>query len=355
MARQFSKALGIALLAVGMLGGVAQAKTVLNLNFLSNEGTAEHASTLDLKQYVEARTGGELQIDIFAGQQLCGNPNECFQALLSDTVNIYPATAGGMAIIYPPVSALDLPYMMESDVLAQDVLAGSMEDKMRELIYENTDKKFLMMSLSQSAGWRNYANSKRPLKSPADVKGLKLRTVENEVQMQQVRYHGASPTPIPFMEVYDALSKGVVDGTLNSITDLTAVKLHEKAKYMTLDGHNFMFSAWFMSANFFKKLPPEHQQALIDGFKLMGIVENGVQMDKERPAFEAFKAEGGTLYYPTEAEKKAFVDAVQPLRGWYLEKYGDKGKAFLDVVDAAIATAQTKLQAREASFTSLIK
>ena len=82
------------------LACAAEAKTVLNLDFLSNEGTAEHASTLFLKQYVENRTGGELQIDIYAGAQLCGNPIECFQSLESGVVHIYPATAGQVLRTY---------------------------------------------------------------------------------------------------------------------------------------------------------------------------------------------------------------------------------------------------------------
>ena len=167
------------------LACAAEAKTVLNLDFLSNEGTAEHASTLFLKQYVENRTGGELQIDIYAGAQLCGNPIECFQALEAGVVHIYPATAGGIAVVYPPIAALDIPYIMPSETVAQNVLSGPFEDKLRELIYKNTDGKLLMMSLSNSAGWRNYANAKHPVKSPADLKGLKLRTVENKVQQEQ--------------------------------------------------------------------------------------------------------------------------------------------------------------------------
>lgn len=334
------------------LACAAEAKTVLNLDFLSNEGTAEHASTLFLKQYVENRTGGELQIDIYAGAQLCGNPIECFQSLESGVVHIYPATAGGIAVVYPPIAALDIPYIMPSETVAQNVLSGPFEDKLRELIYKNTNGKLLMMSLSNSAGWRNYANAKHPVKSPADLKGLKLRTVENKVQQEQVRLNGASPTPIPFMEVYDALSKGVVDGTLNSITDLTAVRLHEKAKYMTLDGHNFMFSAWFMNANYFKSLPKEFQDALIDGFKLMGIVENGVQMDMERPAYAAFAKAGGQTYFPTAEEKAQFIEVVKPLRDMYLQET-EGGAEFLKELDAAIANASKFEQNRRASFDAL--
>ena len=180
------------------------------------------------------------------------------------------------------------------------------------------------------------------------VHGLHLR----RIGVNFLRLNGASPTPIPFMEVYDALSKGVVDGTLNSITDLTAVRLHEKAKYMTLDGHNFMFSAWFMNASYFKSLPKEFQDALIDGFKLMGIVENGVQMDMERPAYAAFAKAGGQTYFPTAEEKAQFIEVVKPLRDMYLQET-EGGAEFLKELDAAIANASKFEQNRRASFDAL--
>ncbi len=339
----------MASLALCMFATSAQA-TTLNLVFLSQEGTAEHEAAKYLKHYVEARTNNELTIEIFQGAQLCGNAPECFQALMSDTVNIYPATAGGISVVYPEVAALNLPYMVPSEVSAQELLAGPFENDLREMVYEGTNKQFLMMSLTQSAGWRSYANTKKEAKSPADLKGMKLRTVEDQVQMEQVRLHGASPTPIPFMEVYDSLSKGVVDGTLNSITDIVAVKLHEKAKFLTLDGHNFMFSAWFMNGNFFKGLSREFQLALIDGFKLCGTLENGVQMSLELPAYQQFLEVGGKLYVPNPAEKKAFIDAVAPLRKWYTDTFGAKGQAFLDMVDKNIAAADKLIQDRYNSF-----
>ncbi len=341
-------------LGVCLMASSAQAATALNLVFLSQEGTAEHEAVKYLKHYVEARTNGDLTIEVFPGAQLCGNAPECFQALSAEVVHIYPATAGGISVVYPEIAALNLPYMVPSEVMAQELLAGPFENDLRNAILENTNNQFLLLSLTQSAGWRAYANTKKEVKTPADLSGMKLRTVEDQVQMEQVKLHGASPTPIPFMEVYDSLSKGVVDGSLNSITDIVAVKLHEKAKFLTLDGHNFMFSGWFMSGNFFKNLSRDHQLALIDGFKLAGNVENGVQMEKELPAFAAFTGEGGKIYMPTPAEKKSFVDAVLPLRNWYLETFGDKGKAFMTMVDENLAEAQKVVDARYASFGSYL-
>ena len=342
--------------ALGLLSGMvceARAKTVLNLDFLSSEGSAEHAAAIFVKSYVEKQTNGELQIDIYPGAQLCGNPNECYQALLSETVHIYPDSAGGTSLIYPPVAALDIPYSVPGDIVARSLLYdGNFENQLRRLILDYTKGQFLVLGLSQTAGWRCYANTKREARTPADLRGMKLRTVENQVQMEQVRLHGASPTPIPFMEVYDSLSKGVVDGTLNSITDLVAVKLHEKAKYLTEDQHTFMFIMWYMSDAFFKKLPPAQQKALIDGFRLASIVGDGMQMHLEVPSTRTMLDSGGKIYVPTAEEKKQFVEAVRPLRDWYLKEYGEEGKKFLDLLDACIARGNKENEARMASFTN---
>lgn len=327
----------------------AHAVETLNLVFLSNTNDEEYDAALVLKNFVESRTP-DVKVEIFVGSQLCGGARECFEALDAGTVDIFVATPGGTSVIYPAIGALDLPYMFDSDEVVNELMASDYSNALRKLVYEGTEGKYLIMNFSNTGGWRNYANAKHPIKTPDDIKGLKLRTVENKVQMEQVRLHGGSPTPIPFMEVYTSLQTGVVDGTLNSITDLTNVKLHERAKYMTLDGHNYMFCMWFMSAGRFREFSEKDRGILMAGFDIMGRVQNGVQVRKELDAWEVFKKSGGEIHDPAPAEKAAFKKAVEPLRAWYLQEYSDEGAKFLEVLDAAIARAEKSVAARHASI-----
>lgn len=350
------KKFATAFLAAAMFVGTAMpafAAEEFNLVFLANENDEEYDAAKVLKNFVESRS--DMKVNIFPGAQLCGGPRDCFESLDAGVIDIYVATAGGVSVVYPPIGALDLPYSFENDEEVNAIMSGNYSDKLRKFLYDGTKGKFMLMSFSNTGGWRNYANSKHPFKSPADIKGMKLRTVENHVQMEQVRLHGGSPTPIPFMEVYTSLQTGVVDGTLNSISDLTNAKLHERAKFMTLDGHNYMFCLWMMSTNRLKSLSKEKQDLLIAGFDLMGRVQNGVQVNDELGAWETFKKSGGVVYDPTPAEKAAFKKAVEPVREWYKKQYGKEGVAFLTAMDQAIADAKAEVNARHGAIQSFLK
>ncbi|MDR1518547.1 MAG: TRAP transporter substrate-binding protein DctP [Planctomycetota bacterium] len=326
-------------------GNVPAQETTLNLVFLANTSDEEYDSALVLKNYVESRSRN-VTIEIFPGAQLCGGPRECFESIEAETVDIYVVTGGGVSVVYPPAAAMNLPYLFTSDEVVNELMTGPYVQVLRELVYRGTGGKLLVMTLSNTGGWRHYANTKRLVKSPGDIKGMKMRTVEDHVQMEQVKLHGGSPTPIPFMEVYTSLQTGVVDGTLNSISDLTNARLHERAKYMTLDGHNYMFCLWVMNTTRFRGLSEEDQDILAAGFDVMGRVQNGIQVRRELENWETFSKDGGKTYVPAPAEKEAFVKAVEPVRQWYLKEYGAEGKKFLEAMDSAIADAEKIIAAR---------
>jgi tripartite ATP-independent transporter DctP family solute receptor len=333
------------ILAFSAAGKALAQETSLNLVFLANTSDEEYDSALVFKNYVESRSRN-VTIEIFPGAQLCGGPRECFESLEAETVDIYVVTGGGVSVVYPPAAALNLPYLFSSDEVVNELMTGPYAQVLRELILRGTGGKLLMMTLSNTGGWRNYANTKRPVKSPEDLKGMKMRTVEDHVQMEQVKLHGGSPTPIPFMEVYTSLQTGVVDGTLNSISDLTNARLHERAKFMTIDGHNYMFCLWVMNANRFRSLSEEDQDILAAGFDVMGRVQNGVQVRRELESWEEFAKEGGKTYVPSPAEKEAFVKAVEPVRQWYLKEYGAEGSKFIEALESAIADAEEIIASR---------
>ena len=104
-----------------------------------------------------------------------------------------------------------------------------------------------LMAISNTGGWRNIANTKKQIRTPNDVNGLKVRTIKADVQIELVKAMGGNPTPISWPEVYTSLATGVVDGTKNGITDIVRMKFHEHWKHITLDGHAYMGALWFLS------------------------------------------------------------------------------------------------------------
>jgi TRAP-type transport system periplasmic protein len=344
---------GLAATALAALLASPLAATELNLVFLANTEDEEYDAALVFKNYVESRTGGEVTVNIFPGAQLCSSANECFESMRAGVVDVYTATAGGTAAIYPPVQGMDIPYALAGDRVAE----GTMRDPeftrfLRSKILESTNDDILLLSLSQTGGWRNFANKVRPIQSPADVEGLRLRTIESEIQQRLVREMGGSPTPLPFLEVYTALQTGVVDGSKNSITDIVNMNFQEQMGYLTLDGHAYMASMWFIGADKFRSLTPEQQQVVADGGAVMSSIQFGIQPRKELDAYEKWTAAGGEIYTPTTEEMAAFREAAAPIRDWYLEQFGADGEEFLEAFEAAVARAE---EAVEADRTSVLE
>jgi TRAP-type transport system periplasmic protein len=337
--------------ALAALVAAAPAAAVdLNLVFLANTEDEEYDAALVFKNFVEARTGGEVVVNIFPGAQLCGSANECFESMRAGVVDVYTATAGGAAAIYPPVQGFDIPYAFPGDRIAEATLRDpELTGYVRDQIREATNGDILLLSLSQTGGWRNFANKEREIRSPADVAGLRLRTIESEIQQRLVREMGGSPTPLPFLEVYTALQTGVVDGTKNSITDITNMNFQEQLQNITLDGHAYMASMWFIGNGKFQSLTPEQQQVVLDGGALMASIQFGIQPRKELDAWEKWAAAGGKIYTPTDEEMEQFRAAAAPIRDWYLETFGAEGEEFLGAFDAALARATSAVEGDRAT------
>lgn len=331
------------------LANVAVAKEVLSLEFLASTNDEEYDAALVLKNYVETQSDN-LEIEIYPGAQLCGNARECLEGLEDGTIDVFAVTAGGLSIIYPEIQALEIPYLLDNNNVAIRLMNSDFTNFLREKVLERSNDSILLMTLMNTGGWRHFSNTQKEVRSPADLQGLKIRSIESQIQQALVQSTGASPTPIPFMEVYTALQTGVVDGTKNSITDLTDMKFQERIKYLTLDGHGYMLGSWLMSKDRFDSLSPEDQKVLVDGFEIMSAAQMGVQLRKEIDAWKAFADAGGKVYAPNDEEKAQFRALSEPIKTWYLEQFGADGQEMLDAYQASLDEAQKEVNDREAQY-----
>lgn len=335
------------------IGGAAMAATTLNVTFLSNQSDEDYDGAVVFKNYVETESNGSIKVDIFAGAQLCGSAVECFEGLKSGVIDVYNGTAGGAAVVYPPIQALDIPYLFKSDRVVKDVLQGPFEQVVRERVLKATNNEIMLMSIGQTGGWRGIDTTDKQIKTPADMNGRKIRTIESPIQQTLVRNMGASPTPLAWSEVYTGLTTGVIDGSLNSISDIVAANLNESIKYLTLDRNAYMTNMWFIGNAKFQGLTDKEKMIVLDAARMFADVTFGVQPRKEIDAFEAFRKSGGTIYIPSDEEMEGFRKAAEPIRDWYLGQYGDDGKTFLDELDKAIAASSAKIDAENQAVINL--
>jgi len=316
---------------------------IFRIVHLSNTNDEDYDGALTFQEYVEAHSNGKIAVEIFPGAQLCGNAGECYEATLGNIIQIHQMTIGGISVAFPELQVMDLPYMMDNDAVAEEVLTGPFLNVIRQHVLKKGGPRIMVMT--NTGGWRNIANTKRPVKSPADMKGLRIRTINSPLQQTLVANLGASATPVAWPDVYTSLATGVIDGSKNGITDIVGMKFHEHIKYLTLDGHAYMASLWIMNEDAYQALTPDQKRVVNDGFRDLAQVCFAFPKRRAIEAYAEFKKAGGQIYVPTAEEKDAFRKAAAPLKMWYTDKYGAEGAELLKAYEESIKGAEAKLAA----------
>ena len=315
----------------------------------SNENDEDYDGLVVFKNYVEAASNGRIGVELFIGTQLCATGAECLEGGSEGSIDVYISTSGGAAGIFPYVQVLDLPYLMANDRVAEHVLTGDFVRTMRDMALADSDDTIRLMTVGNTGGWRNFANTQRRVAMPSDMEGLKIRTVVADLPQELVRALGASPTPIPWPELFTSFQTGVVEGSKNGITDIMGMKFPDAGlQYVTLDGHAYMGALWWMSNNNFMAMPEDLRRVVVDGFSQLQQATFASPKRKSIEAYEAFVAGGGDLYVPTPEEKAAFAEAATPVQGWFRENV-DGGDQILDALITAVGEAEADLDAAYAS------
>ena len=343
---KFTSAITSLMLAAMVSTGVAQAQDfTIRATANSNENDEDADGLNVFKQYVEAASNGAIAVEVFIGTQLCGNGTECMQGVADGSIDVYISTSGGTAGIFPFVQVLDLPYLMADDRVAEGALAnGSTFIKtMQQMVMDTSGGAIRLMTIGNTGGWRNFANTKRRVASPSDMEGLKIRTVVADLPQELVKALGASPTPIPWPELFTSFQTGVVEGSKNGITDIMGMKFPDAGlQYVTLDGHAYMGALWFMNNEKFMSMPEDLRKVVVDGFYQLQQATFASPKRKSIQAYEDFVAGGGDLYVPTPEEKAAFAEAAAPVYDWFKANI-DGGEAAFDALTASVAEVEAEL------------
>lgn len=312
---------------------VTQAEFTIKASIQASIQDEDYVGLLAFKEYVEKASEGRVQVQLYASGQFCGSVPECISSLQSGVLEMFPSTAGGTGNFFAPAQVLDLPYVFTSDAQAECVLDGPIIHKMRETVLDN-GLNIRLIGVSNTGGWRNFATTSKPIHSPDDLAGQKIRTTPADIQQELVRQLGANPTPISWAELYTALATGVVEGSKNGIQDIIGAKLEEHLKYIILDGHSYMATLWWFSEPVWKTLPQDIQQIVIEGFAKQKAAASELVATQESHSYKLFEQAGGTIYRPSLAEKQIFKDASVNMRQWFVDNFGNE---WLDLLDTSVA------------------
>ena len=309
----------------------------------SNENDEDYDGLVVFKNYIESASNGAIAVELFIGTQLCSKGAECLQGVADGSIDVYISTSGGASGIFPYVQVLDLPYLMSSDRIAEKVLSGDFTRTMRDMALADSGDTIRLMTIGNTGGWRNFANTKRRVTQPSDMKGLKIRTVVADLPQELVKAMGASPTPIPWPELFTSFQTGVVEGSKNGITDIMSMKFPDAGlKFVTLDGHAYMGALWWMNNQKFKSMPEGLRRVVVDGFAALQQATFASPKRKSISAYEAFVAGGGDLYVPTVAQKAMFKKDAAPVYSWFKANI-DGGEEIFNALTSNVAKAEKEI------------
>jgi TRAP-type C4-dicarboxylate transport system substrate-binding protein len=348
MLKSMIKSVALATTLVAGSAMVAQAADfTIRATANSNENDEDYDGLVVFKNYVEQASNGAIEVELFIGTQLCSNGAECLQGIADGTIDVYISTSGGASGIFPFVQVLDLPYLMADDRVAEAVLASGtgFMTTMQQMVADVSGGAIRLMTIGNTGGWRNFANTQRRVQNPGDMDGLKIRTVVADLPQELVKALGASPTPIPWPELFTSFQTGVVEGSKNGITDIMNMKFPDAGlQYVTLDGHAYMGALWFMNNERFMSMSPEQRRVIVDGFYQLQQATFASPKRKSIQAYEDFVAGGGDLYVPTPDEKAAFKEAAAPVYDWFKGNV-DGGEAVFTALTGSVAVVEAAINA----------
>jgi TRAP-type C4-dicarboxylate transport system substrate-binding protein len=330
-------ALVLLVCAVGVFSSRAdRAEVTIRIAFLASSDDEDYVGAMAFKEYVEAAAGGRVAVQVFPSGQYCGSERECIEALQGGMLEMHQTTFGGLAALFGPAQALDLPYTFANDAVAECVMDGPLLADMGQAILD-AGLGLRLMAVGNTGGWRSFATTLQRVRSPEDLRGLRIRTLPSALEQEMVRALGGSPTPLPWSEVYYALSAGLLDGTKNSVQDVVGMKLHEHVHFLLVDRHSYMGAMWWYSEKQWHALPDDLQPIVEEGFRKLAVATRASAASRQAPALEAFRSAGGTVDEITPAQREQFRTATGGLRVWYAERYGPE---WLERMDAAVATCE---------------
>ncbi len=292
------------------------------------EDHASHIAGLAFKEDIEAKSDGKIKVELFPNGQLYASDREAVEAVQLGNIEMTVIATPTMATFAPEFSIFDLPFLFDSREAAYKAMDGELGNALNEKVDE-----IGLVSLGYGEnGFRHLVNNKHKIEKPEDMKGLKMRVMENKVYEDMFNALGANSSPLAFGELYSALQQGVFDGMDNPISLISSMKFYEVQKYLTLSSHTFAPIISVINKDYFEGMPEDLQATLKES---MTDVYNKTQRETTQQQDEEKLKElekDMEINELTAKQKKAFADALQPI----FDKYsGEIGEDLIEMAKAA--------------------
>ncbi|MTV40169.1 TRAP transporter substrate-binding protein [Duganella radicis] len=293
----------------------AQAPIVIKFSHVVATDTPKGQAAERFKQLAEKATNGRVKVEVYPNSQLYKDKEELEALQLGAVQMLAPSLAKFGPLGVKEFEAFDLPYIFPSKTALYNVTEGE--------IGKSLLKKLEPKGITGLAFWDNgfkVMSANKPLRAPADFKGLKMRIQSSKVLDAQMRALGANPQVLAFSEVYQALQTGVVDGTENPPSNMYTQKMHEVQKYVTVSNHGYLGYAVIVNKKFWDGLPADIRTALDKAMREATTFEKAIAQRDNDMALDAIKKAGKTEIYTLSVKeqaewRKALLPVQQQMEG----------------------------------------
>ena len=294
--------------------GSGEAVIDLKLGHAINEKDVFHEAALKFEELVEARTNGEVTVTIYPNAKL-GDERNLLESLRMGTVDMGIITGGPVINFLPSFGVLDLPFLFSTPEHAYKVLDGPVGDG----FFKEIEKLGWKGLAYGERGFRNLTNSVRPVEKPEDIKGLKIRVMQNPIYIDSFTALGANAVPMAWTEALTALQHGTIDGQENPLNVIAAYNINESNKYLSLTRHAYAPNVILMSMRTWNKLSSEQQKIVYESALEAAKYNRAIDNDMEAEWLQSMKDKGMQV---SEPDPSLFRDAVKSVYEKYEKEYG---------------------------------
>jgi len=304
-------------IAYASMPAAAQQKTVLKASDVHAAGYPTVVAVENLGKKLEQATNGRVSVQMYPAMQLGGEKEAIEQAQIG-AIAFARVSVGALGPVVDDLNVFNMPYVFRNTAHMQKVIDGPIGQELLDKV--TNSGKGLIGLCWMDAGARNFYDTKKPIKTVADLKGLKIRVIGNPIFVDMANAMGGNGVAMGYDQVFSALQTGVVDGAENNPPSFVFDNHYQVAKFYTIDEHLIVPEMLVFSKKAWDAMSKEDQALLLKFAKEAQQEERKLWVAYEQQAMDKAKAAGIQIIQVSDADKKAFQDAVKPV--W--DKYGPK-------------------------------
>ena len=286
---------------------------VMKIGHSLPENTSRHQSLVKFKEMVEERTNGAVLVELYPSSQL-GSEMEMMEAVKMGSLE--GLRCGPFEDAAPQLLIFTMPFLFSDMDAVHRVTRSTIADN----IVKNTERNGIkVLAVGDAGEFRQITNNSRPITTPEDVKGLKIRTPPMESIVKIIESLNGNPVSIPFNETYMALKTGVADGEENPYTNIEKMKFYEVQKYLSVVNYQYHAEMLYVPLDWFNSLDKNIQDILVECAKEHMIYSDELLKEESKASYEILKA-NMEVNVLTPAQRQVFIDRVQPVYKYYIDK-----------------------------------